>query len=75
MSLRGVANLGTRPTVDPEGARRLLEVHLFDFDDDIYGRAMEVWFERFLRAEQKFDSLDALQKQIAIDVRAAKAEA
>jgi len=73
LPLRGVANLGTRPTVDPEGARRLLEVHLFEFDDDIYGHSMEVWFERFLRAEQKFDSLDALQEQIAIDVQAAKA--
>ncbi|MGI9243765.1 MAG: bifunctional riboflavin kinase/FAD synthetase [Verrucomicrobiales bacterium] len=72
-TLRGVANLGTRPTVDPEGAKRLLEVHLFQFDRQIYGRAMEVWFERFLRGEQKFDSVEALRKQITIDVEQAKA--
>ena len=71
-SLNGVANLGTRPTVDPEGARRLLEVHLFDFDGDLYGRSMEVWFVRFLREERKFDGIDLLKSQIAVDVEAAK---
>jgi riboflavin kinase/FMN adenylyltransferase len=71
-SLCGVANLGTRPTVNPDGARRLLEVHLFDFTGDLYGRTMEVWFERHLRNEQKFDGIDALKAQISIDVEAAQ---
>ena len=71
-SLRGVANLGTRPTVDGDGARRLLEVHLFDFDGDIYGQTMEVWFDQFLREERKFDGVDALKAQIAKDATAAR---
>jgi riboflavin kinase/FMN adenylyltransferase len=71
-ALRGVANLGRRPTVDAEGARRLLEVHLFDFDGDIYGETMEVWFDRFLRDEQKFDGVEALKAQIEEDVALAK---
>lgn len=70
-AFRGVANLGTRPSVEADGARRLLEVHLFDFDRDVYGQSMEVWFGRYLRPEQKFDGVDALKAQIAIDVRAA----
>ena len=53
--------------------RRSLEVHLFEFERDIYGRTMEVWFEKFLRPEQKFDGLDALKAQIEKDVIKAKA--
>ena len=67
-SRRGVANLGTRPTLEADGARRLLEVHLFDFEGDLYGQTMEVWFDQFLRAEQKFDGVDSLKEQIAKDV-------
>jgi riboflavin kinase/FMN adenylyltransferase len=67
----GVANLGTRPTVD--GTRTLLEVHLFDFSDDIYGRHIGVDFLHKLRPELRFDSFDALTRQIADDVRCAKA--
>ena len=70
--LRGAANLGARPTVDAAGARRQLEVHLFDFDRDIYGEQMEVWFERFIRDERKFDGLDELKAQIARDVEATR---
>lgn len=62
----GVANLGTRPTVG--GDKRLLEVHLLDFSGDLYGRALDVRFERHLRSEVKFDSLDALRAQIAVDI-------
>jgi len=69
---RGVANLGTRPTVETGAASRLLEVHLFDFEGDLYGQSMEIWFGRFLRAEQKFENLEALKAQIARDVAAAK---
>jgi len=66
----GVANVGIRPTVD--GTRSLLEVHLFDFDGDIYGRYVEVVFLHKLRDEVRFASLDALKQQIALDRDAAK---
>lgn len=68
--LAGVANVGIRPTVD--GTRALLEVHLFDFAQDIYGRYVQVDFLHRLRAEQRFASLDALKQQIAMDVRQAR---
>lgn len=68
---RGVANIGSRPTVN--GTRLQLEVHLFDFDEDIYGRHVEVEFVRKLREEQRFDSFDALQAQIRLDARQARA--
>lgn len=61
----GVANLGTRPTVD--GHQLRLEVHLFDRDIDLYGRKVTVAFEAFIRAERKFDGLDALKGQISQD--------
>ena len=64
--LHGVASLGTRPTVD--GTRTLLEVYLFDFDEDIYGRHIQVSFRHKLRDEERFDSLEALTAQIKKDV-------
>ena len=70
--LAGVANLGERPTMEEGGAKRLLEVHLFDFDRDIYGKCMEVYPMKFLRPEQKFDGLDALKTQIAADAEEAR---
>ena len=69
-ALPGMANLGTRPTVN--GSEKLLEVHLFDFDEDIYGRHVSVKFVHKLREEQPFDSLDALKEQIARDEKAAR---
>lgn len=66
----GVANLGVRPTVDGDGV--VLEVHLFDFEDDLYGSYLRVAFVDYLRPEQKFDGLDALKAQIAEDCRQAK---
>jgi riboflavin kinase/FMN adenylyltransferase len=66
----GVANVGTRPTVD--GTRSLLEVHLFDFDEEIYGRHVNVDFVHHLRAEKRFDSFEALRDQITLDVKDAK---
>lgn len=66
----GAANVGLRPTVD--GRRDTLEVHLFDFDGDIYGRLLRVQFVAWLRGEQKFDGLDALKAQIADDCAAAR---
>ncbi len=69
--LPGVANVGSRPTVD--GVRSLLEVHLFDFDGDIYGRHVQVNFLHRIRAEQKFAGLEALKRQIGQDCIAARA--
>lgn len=67
----GVANLGVKPTVDA-GLRPSLEVHLFDFAQEIYGEHMRVHFLEKLRDERKFDSLQALQEQIAQDLAAAR---
>ena len=69
--LPGVANLGIRPTVG--GTRPLLEVHLFDFDRDIYGAHISVRFVHKLRSEQRFPNFDALKVQIAADAAAARA--
>ena len=67
---KGVGNLGMRPTVGAE--RRLLEVHIFDFDGDLYGQEMEVCFGRYLRGERKFAGLDELKAQIAKDMEEAR---
>jgi riboflavin kinase/FMN adenylyltransferase len=69
--LPGVASLGTRPTVN--GVEPLLEVHLFDFDGDLYGRPLEVEFVRKLRDEEKFSSLDAMVQQMKVDASRARA--
>jgi riboflavin kinase/FMN adenylyltransferase len=66
-----VSSLGTRPTVN--GTDPLLEVHLFDFDGDLYGRHLDVDFVARLRDEQKFESLDALVAQMNRDAAAARA--
>ena len=66
----GVANLGMRPTLG--GKARLLEVHLFGFSGDLYGRNLDVRFVKYLRDEIKFPSLDALRLQITKDARAAR---
>jgi riboflavin kinase/FMN adenylyltransferase len=68
----GVINLGTRPTVSGGRSERVLEIHLFDFDRDIYGRDVEVRFLKFLRPEKKFENLDALVQQIRQDVKQAR---
>lgn len=69
----GVANVGFRPTVEGEGAQPLLEVNLFDFDGDLYGRELAVEFCHKLRDEEKFDSLEILKARIAQDIEDAKA--
>ena len=68
--LDGVASLGTRPTVN--GIEPLLEVHIFDFSGDLYGRAIEVEFLAKLRDEIKFDSLDDMKVQMKIDAQQAR---
>ena len=69
--LPGVANVGVRPTVGGE-TRPILEVHLLDFHGHLYGREVEVRFDKKLRDEQKFPSLDALKIQIYNDIEQAK---
>ena len=66
-----VANTGRRPTVDGEAAR--LEVHLLDFDRDLYGQLIDVRFRSFIRAEKKFESFEALKTQIMKDANGARA--
>jgi len=68
--LNGVANVGTRPTVD--GSYCVLEIHLFDFDSDIYGCYLDVEFCRKLREEKKFESFEALKQQIEMDAEQAR---
>ncbi len=69
---RGVANIGVRPTIRNGAGERVFEVHLFDFDGDLYRRDLEVEFREWLRAEQKFVSLGQLQQQIVQDCEMAK---
>ncbi len=69
-ALNGVANIGVRPTVG--GAKRLLEVHLFDYNSDAYGRRICVEFCKKIRDEIKFGSFDALKQQIMADCMQAK---
>lgn len=63
--LKGMMNIGTRPTVD--GSRRMIEVNLFDFDEDIYNRHLKVYVKYHLRDEHKFDGLDKLTEQLHKD--------
>ena len=68
--LKGAANLGIRPSFDPP--KELLEPHFFDFAEDLYGQEIDVAFRAFIRAEAKYDDMDALMGQIAKDCDAAK---
>ena len=66
----GVANIGKRPTVD--GQHNRLEVHLLDFNQDLYGKNLHVRLLTKVRDEQKFDSVDDLQRQIQLDVQSTR---
>lgn len=66
----GAANFGRRPTVD--GTNLLLEVHLFDFAGDLYGKRLRVQFVSYIRSERRFDGLDSLKAQIASDCAEAR---
>jgi len=63
--LKGMMSIGVRPTVG--GTPRTIEVNLFDFNEDIYGRVLRVYLKKYLREEEKFDSLEALKDQLAKD--------
>jgi riboflavin kinase/FMN adenylyltransferase len=68
----GVVNLGYRPTVVTGRSERILEIHFFDFERDIYGKDLELRFIRYLRPEKKFESVEALVRQIDLDVKLAR---
>jgi riboflavin kinase/FMN adenylyltransferase len=63
--LKGMMSIGLRPTIG--GGDRTIEVNLFDFDKDIYDRELRVFVKKYLRPEEKFDGLEALKTQLAID--------
>ena len=69
-TLPGVANLGTKPTFS--GSRFAVEVHLFDFSEDIYGEPMAVHFVEWIREERTFPNADVLVQQMNVDVRKAQ---
>jgi len=62
---QGAAYLGTRPTFDD--GKPVLEVFLFDFDEDLYGRDIDVEFIDFIRTDRRFDGIEALKEQMARD--------
>jgi riboflavin kinase / FMN adenylyltransferase len=63
--LKGMMSIGLRPTIG--GGDRTIEVNLFDFNEDIYGRELRVFVKQYLRAEEKFDGLQTLKAQLAVD--------
>ena len=67
---KGIANFGERPTVD--GTKLLLETHIFDFNEDIYGKELTVEFLTFIRTEQKFENFEKLKEQIKKDIKTAR---
>jgi riboflavin kinase/FMN adenylyltransferase len=66
---KGMMNIGNRPTVD--GKKRTIEVNIFNFDQDIYGETLTITLKKYLRSEVKFNGLNALKKQLAMDKIAA----
>ena len=69
-SIKGIANLGYRPTFNEK--KILLEVHLFNFSGNLYNKDLTVEFLKFIRKEKKFDNVNQLKKQIKIDLLKAK---
>ncbi len=69
VNLSGMMNIGLRPTVD--GKKRVIEVNIFDFDDDLYGQTLQVHLHHYLRGEIKFTGLDELKQQLQKDKLAA----
>jgi riboflavin kinase/FMN adenylyltransferase len=62
---KAILNIGDRPTVD--GKKKTIEAHLIDFDGDVYGQDLPIYFKEFLREEKKFESLNALKNQLLVD--------
>lgn len=62
---KAILNIGDRPTVD--GKKKTIEAHLIDFEGDVYGQELSIYFQEFLREEERFENLDALKNQLVID--------
>ncbi|MCR5666996.1 MAG: bifunctional riboflavin kinase/FAD synthetase [Eubacterium sp.] len=67
----GITNIGKNPTVSTDGDR-VVETHIFDFEEDIYGEEVKVELLEFIREEKKYASLDALKRQIELDIKNVK---
>ena len=67
----GVTNIGKNPTVN--GTQKIVETYLFDFNKMIYGEELQIFFYKFLRSEKKFESVDELQAQIAVNAEQTRA--
>lgn len=70
---KGMANVGTRPTVEKGRLKNLLEVNLFNFNADLYGQEIEVFFVKKIRDEKKFNDLNSLKEQLHVDRKTAMA--
>ena len=70
LTYKGMMNIGIRPTVD--GSRKTIEVNLFDFNEDIYGKTLRVFVRKFIREEKKFSGIDELKSQLQKDAVAVK---
>ena len=68
----GITDIGRKPTVDGNAGLTGVETNLFDFDGDLYGREVQVYLHHFQRPERKFENVDALKRQIALDVEKCK---
>ena len=68
----GIANFGVRPTFDKTKSQPILEVHLFNFSDNLYGKEIIISFVDFIRKEKKFNGLESLKSQIQLDMNKAK---
>ena len=68
--LKGIANLGYRPTFNQK--KILLEVNIFNFSRNLYDKKLTVEFIKFIRGEKKFKGIDQLKKQIKLDLKSAK---
>ena len=67
---KSITNIGYNPTVSNEQNKKFIETHILDFDDDIYGEKIEIYFYEFLRSEQKFESFEHLKEQLKKDKKA-----
>ena len=68
---KSVTDIGTKPTVEADNSM-IIETHVFDFDDDVYGKTVRVEFLEYYRSEQKFDTLDELKQTILKDIKRRK---
>lgn len=69
---KAMMNIGVRPTIN--GTKKVIEVHLFDFNEDIYNKSLRITVHKFLRSEQKFDGLEKLKEQLSADKKMAQLE-